>query len=286
LNQFLDSEPADKKLYALRDVTATVDSIPLITASIMSKKLAEGIDALVLDVKVGNGAFMKNPEDARSLAKKMVDVGRMFGKKVTAFLTDMNQPLGNEIGNWREVVEAVKLLKSECDVHDVEELTLHLTSEIVRLCFGISSGEARDMVQRKLKDGSGYEKFREMVAAQGGDISFIDNLQRYPQPKVILEIRSKESGYVKSINTYRVGMAAVKLGAGRIKLTDCIDPVVGIRIEKKVGDFVRTGDLIGFIYGNDQERSSAAYAEVESSFEISSEKPGKRDIVLEGIYSE
>ncbi|MGB9591199.1 MAG: thymidine phosphorylase, partial [Candidatus Kryptoniota bacterium] len=281
-----DIVPADKKLYALRDVTATVESIPLITASIMSKKIAEGIDALVLDVKVGNGAFMKNPDDARNLARKMVEVGKMFGKKVTAFLTDMNQPLGNEIGNWREIVESVKVLRSECNVEDVEELTVSLTSEVVRLCLGISPGEAEGIVRKKLKDGSGYEKFREMVAAQGGDVSFIDNLQKYPEPKVILEIKGKETGYVGFINAYRIGMAAVKLGAGRLKLTDSIDPVAGIRIEKKVGDFLRAGDVIAFIYGNDEKRSRAAYAEVEASFEISSEKPHKANLILERIYSE
>lgn len=278
--------PADRKLYALRDVTATVESIPLIASSIMSKKLAEGIDALVLDVKVGSGAFMRDVDDARALAQKMVHVGKLYGKKVAAYLTDMNQPLGREIGNWNEVVESIRVLRGESDVDDVIKLTVKLTAEIISLAAA-SSGETLSAAENRVKEaiasGAGYEKFLEMVSAQGGDVKVVENPSKYKKPKILREVKSGESGYVGAIDTLKIGMAAVKLGAGRLKIGDNVDPVVGITILKKIGDKVSNGDVIAIIRANDEQRTKSVKEEILSAYEFSSGKPIKPDLIKERI---
>lgn len=275
--------PADRKLYALRDVTATVESIPLITSSIMSKKLAEGIDALVLDVKVGSGAFMKDVDDARALAKKMVHVGKLYGKKVVAYLTDMNQPLGNEVGNWNEVVEAIKILRGESVVNDVAELTIKLTSEMISLCSGENLSMIEARVLKAIKSGAGYEKFCEMVRAQSGNIKYVENPSRRRTAKFIREVKALDTGYVSSIDTFEIGMAAVKLGAGRLKVADRVDPIVGISILKKIGDKVSSGDTLAVVHANRDSRSKSAVGEVRSAYQFSGEKPEKPRLVKERI---
>lgn len=282
-SQSEDLVPADRKLYALRDVTATVESIPLITSSIMSKKLAEGIDALVLDVKVGSGAFMRKVTDARKLAKKMVKVGKLHGKKVTAYLTDMNQPLGREVGNWNEVVESLRVLRGESDATDVVELTKHLTAEMISLCTGESMSSALKRVAAAIESGAGYEKFLEMVRAQGGDTFVVENPERYRQPAVIREVKVIESGYVASIDTFGIGMAVVKLGGGRVKVTDRVDPVVGITILRKTGDRISRGDTIAIVRANDADRAETAEDQIRSSYLFSSKRPNAKKLIKERI---
>ncbi|MCL5268708.1 MAG: thymidine phosphorylase [Bacteroidetes bacterium] len=278
-----DLVPADRKLYALRDVTGTVESIPLITSSIMSKKLAEGIDVLVLDVKVGNGAFMKDLTQARSLAKKMVQVGKLYGKKVAAYLTDMSQPLGSEVGNWNEVVESVKMLRGESDADDIVELTTRLTAEMVSLCSGETRAVASQRVKKAIESGAGYEKFLEMVKAQGGDLNVVENPAKYRKPRKVVEVKSPEGGYVASVDTFKIGMAAVKLGAGRENVEDKIDPVVGITILKKIGERVSAGDVIAIVHANDEERAKSAKVEIEGAYSFSRRKCSRPELIKERI---
>jgi pyrimidine-nucleoside phosphorylase len=275
--------PADRILYALRDVTATVESIPLIASSIMSKKLAEGIDALVLDVKIGNGAFIRNADAARDLGKKMVHIGKLYGKKVAAYLTDMSQPLGREVGTWNEVVEAIKILCGESDIDDVVELTTTLTAEMISLCTGENFSAAEERVKRAINSGTGYAKFIEMVHAQGGNVQIVENPSKYKKPKFIREVKSLKSGYVSSIDTFKIGMAAVKLGAGRLKIGDKIDPVVGISILKKIGDKVLSKEIIAVVHANDDARSEAAAEDIRSAYELSDMKPKKPELIRDRI---
>lgn len=278
-----DIVPADRKLYALRDVTATVESIPLITSSIMSKKLAEGIDALVLDVKVGSGAFIKKVTEARKLAKKMVKVGKLHGKKVAAYLTDMNQPLGREVGNWNEVVESIDVLKGEKTCPDVLVLTKQLTAEVVSLGTGESLASSKKRVSKAIESGSGYEKFLEMVRAQGGDTKVVQNPDMYPVPKLMSEVKSAEGGYVASIDSFGIGMAVVKLGGGRMKFGDKVDPVVGVTIMKKVGDKVSRGETLAIVKANDQERADAATRQIVGSYVFTGKKPAPIVLIKERI---
>lgn len=282
-SQSEDLVPADRKLYALRDVTATVESIPLITSSIMSKKLAEGIDALVLDVKVGSGAFMKNMTEARKLAKKMVKVGKLYGKKVTAYITDMNQPLGREVGNWNEVVESIGVLKGEKSARDIVLLTKRLTAEMVALCTGESLASAEGRVGKAIESGSGFEKFLEMVRVQGGDTKVIENPDLYPKPKFVHEVKASGSGYVASIDTFGIGMAAVKLGGGRMRVDDKVDPVVGITVMKKVGDKLSSGDTLAVVHANDEDRAKSAVDHVLQSYRYSGRKPASVELIKERI---
>ncbi len=278
--------PADRKLYALRDVTATVESIPLITSSIMSKKLAEGIDALVLDVKVGSGAFMREIDDARVLARKMAHVGKLFGKKVTAYLTDMSQPLGREIGNWNEVVESIAVLRGESDADDLIKLTVRLTAEMI-LLGKINEGEtlssAENRVKNAIESGAGYEKFLEMVRAQGGDTKIVENPAKLRKPKIARELKSTERGYVSSIDAFKIGMTAVKLGAGRLKVGDNVDHAVGITLLKKIGDKVSRGDVIAVIRANEEQRAKSAKEEILSAYKFSASKPDKPDLIKERL---
>ncbi len=278
-----DLVPADRKLYALRDVTATIESIPLITSSIMSKKLAEGIDVLVLDVKVGSGAFMKKVTEARSLAKQMVKVGKLYGKKVAAYLTDMNQPLGREVGNWNEVVESIRVLRGESDVADVTELTKRLTAEMVALCSGESLISTEKRVVKALSSGAGYEKFLEMVRAQGGDVSVIEKPEKYPKSRVVREVKISRDGYVASIETSAIGMAVVKLGGGRLKVDDTVDPVVGITVLKKLGDKVSRGDVVALVHANDDDQAKSAEEQILSAYGLSAKKPPEMKLIKERI---
>jgi pyrimidine-nucleoside phosphorylase len=242
--------PADKKLYALRDVTATVESIPLIAASIMSKKLAEGIDGLVLDVKVGRGAFMKTLPEARRLAETLIGIGRGAGKQVTALLTAMDQPLGLAIGNALEVVEAMELLRGGGPA-DLREVTVALTAEMVLLarCAPDLPG-ARRAVEAAIADGRGLATWRAMVAAQGGDARIVDEAGRLPRAATLLEVASPAAGVVEAIDGEALGLAAMALGAGRARVEDRIDPAVGLVLRKKVGDRVVQGEPLLVVHRN------------------------------------
>lgn len=242
--------PADKKLYALRDVTATVDSIPLIAGSIMSKKIAAGADAIVLDVKTGAGAFMKTLDDSKELARAMVRIGNNVGRRTMAVISDMSQPLGFAIGNALEVKEAIDTLKGE-GPEDLTELSLTLGSHMVYLAGKASSLEnAREMLQQAIKDGSALDTFKLFLSSQGGDSSIVDEPSKLPQAKYTFELEAKEEGYVAEIVADEVGTAAMILGAGRATKESVIDLAVGLMLRKKIGDQVKKGESLVTIYSN------------------------------------
>ncbi|MED4406282.1 pyrimidine-nucleoside phosphorylase [Heyndrickxia coagulans] len=250
IGQTADLAPADKKLYALRDVTATVDSIPLIASSIMSKKIAAGADAIVLDVTTGAGAFMKNEEDAIRLAETMVRIGNHVGRKTMAVISDMSQPLGYAIGNALEVKEAIDTLKGE-GPDDLTELVLALGSQMVVLAGKATTlEEARNMLKEAIASGAGLAKFKKFVANQGGDPSVIDHPEKLPQANYAIDLPAKTSGYVSQMVADQIGVAAMMLGAGRATKEDKIDFAVGIVLRKKVGDRVEAGEPLATIYAN------------------------------------
>ncbi|WP_313630621.1 pyrimidine-nucleoside phosphorylase [Enterococcus devriesei] len=247
--------PADKKLYALRDVTATVDSIPLIASSIMSKKIAAGADAIVLDVTTGEGAFMKNLEDAKRLAKTMVRIGKLAGRQTMAVISDMSEPLGEAIGNSLEIVEAIDTLKGN-GPKDLTEMCYVLGSQMVVLAGKAETLEdARKMLEEALHSGKALEKFREMVKDQGGDVSVIDQTEKILTAKYEIELPAKASGYVTKLVANEIGIAAMLLGAGRKTKDDDIDHAVGIKLHKKIGDKVAEGESLLTIYANSKEIS-------------------------------
>jgi pyrimidine-nucleoside phosphorylase/thymidine phosphorylase len=247
--------PADRRLYALRDVTATVESIPLIAASIMSKKLAEGIDALVLDVKVGQGAFMKDSVSARTLARTLAGIGRAAGKRVTALLTDMSQPLGRTVGNALEVLEAVELLRGDGPA-DLREVTVALAAEMLLLGGAAPDvGAGRRAIEAAIADGRGLAKLEEIVRAQGGDPEFLRDPARLPRAPRIWEVGAPARGVVHEIDTEAIGLAAVALGAGRARLEDRIDPAVGIVVHRRIGDTVERGEPLCTVHEGDRSEA-------------------------------
>jgi pyrimidine-nucleoside phosphorylase len=275
--------PADRKLYALRDVTATVESIPLIASSIMSKKLAEGVDALVLDVKVGTGAFMKKQVDARRLAQAMVGIGRRMDKKVQALLTDMNQPLGYAVGNALEVMEASQTLQNAGPA-DLTKLCLELAARMIFL--GKKSAtleEARLIAEKHLVDGSAYKKFKDVVAAQGGNPQALDNFALLPNATGAREIVSPRAGFISSIDAEDIGVASNMIGAGRDKKEDSIDPAVGIILEVKAGEKVEAGSILCRLYYTKEDRVEEAAEKVEDAFHISAQRPLDRELILEVV---
>ncbi|MGP6146063.1 pyrimidine-nucleoside phosphorylase [Jeotgalibaca sp. A122] len=252
-----DLTPADKKLYALRDVTGTVNSLPLIASSIMSKKIASGADAIVLDVKVGAGAFMKTPEDAENLAHAMVSIGNLAGRKTMAIISDMSQPLGRAVGNALEVEEAIETLKGN-GPEDLEELCLELGSQMVYLGGGAESLEAaKTLLKEKLTNGEALEKFKVFLSAQDGNPDVVDNYALMPQASFTKEVLATETGYVTEITADDIGVAAMKLGAGRATKESVIDLAAGLILHKKVGDFVEKGESIVTLYANTEKTAEA-----------------------------
>jgi len=275
--------PADRKLYALRDVTATVESIPLISSSIMSKKLAEGIDALVLDVKVGSGAFMKKQVDARRLAQAMVGIGRRMDKKVQALITDMNQPLGYAVGNALEVMEASQTLQNAGPA-DLTKLSLELAARMIFLGKKSETlDEARQIAVKHLVDGSAYKKFKQAVTAQGGNPQALDKFELLPNATGMKEITSPRAGYVSAIDAEDIGIASNMIGAGRDKKEDSIDPAVGIILEVKAGEKVDAGSVLCRIYYTKEDRVEEAAEMVEDAFRVSGQKPDERELILEVV---
>lgn len=245
-----DIAPADKRLYALRDVTATIESIPLIASSIMSKKLAEGIDALVLDVKFGSGAFMSTIDEALKLAETLVAIGESFGKETVAYLTSMDQPLGYKIGNWLEVEESVEALKGE-GPDDVMEITHILAGTMIHLGGKASTiEEGVEKSRLAVKNGKAFDKWLELVEEQGGDTTLITDPGTYPDAGQRFEIKAWKNGFIQSVNAYEVGMASLELGAGRKRKEDTIDPAAGIVMKKKIGDSVKEDETIAVGYTN------------------------------------
>jgi len=250
--------PADKKIYALRDVTATVDSFSLIAGSIMSKKIASGADAIVLDVKTGSGAFMRDEEDAIKLAKAMVDIGNGYGRETVAIVSDMNQPLGLAVGNTLEVIEAIETLRGN-GPEDLMELCLQLGTQMVLLSkLTENEDEARSMLEETIVSGLALSKFKEFVKAQGGDTVYVDQPQLFEKASIIRKVKARDSGYIAHIETEEIGFATMMLGGGRETKDSLIDLSVGFVFKKKLGDFVEKDDTIALIYANDEEKLVAS----------------------------
>ena len=274
--------PADKKLYALRDVTGTVESIPLIASSIMSKKLASGSDAILLDVKTGSGAFMKNLEDAVALAKKMTAIGRHVGRKVSAMITNMDEPLGNAIGNTLEVIEAIETLNGH-GPKDLTELCIDLAAEMLVLAEKGTRDECRELAKDSLYSGKALKKWKEMVAAQGGDPDLIDYPQRFQKASAEKTVTAPQEGYISHMDAEGCGITASLLGAGREKKEDSIDYTAGIVLSAKCGDFVKKGDPIATLYTSDPKRIAEAEKKLLDSLTFSANPPEKLPMVYQWI---
>jgi pyrimidine-nucleoside phosphorylase len=270
--QSLDLAPADGKLYALRDVTGTVGSMPLIASSIMSKKIASGVHAVVLDVKTGLGAFMETLDEARTLADLMVDIGRLAGREVVALLSDMNQPLGCAVGNSLEVVEAIEMLKGGGPA-DFREHCLHVSAYMLLLGKRAKNlDEGRMMAEKSIADGSAFKKLRVLVEAQDGNVSFIDDPSKFLRAKFISAVEAPRSGFVSRVHARLVGEAAVRLGAGRAKKSDPVDHAVGFVIHKKVGDKVEKGDALFTVHANNESKLAEAREAVLAAHSFSDDK--------------
>jgi len=282
IGQTAQIAPADRKLYALRDATATVESIPLIASSILSKKLAEGIDALVLDVKVGKGAFMKTLDQARLLARTMVDLCRALGRDCVALLTSMDAPLGSAVGNAVEVRESIDVLRGRGPA-DVRELTLRLGVEMLR-AGGVGEGDAaRARLEAALADGTALRRFAELIDAQGGDARVLDDPARLPQPRCKWILQADRSGVVSSIDAELVGRAAVELGAGRSRKEDAVDPAAGLLLLKRIGDPIRAGEPIVELHAANESRLQAGEARFRAAVAIGEAPPGPPPLVLERV---
>ncbi|MCD8006308.1 MAG: thymidine phosphorylase [Oscillospiraceae bacterium] len=274
--------PADKKLYALRDVTATVDSIPLIASSVMSKKLAAGAKSIVLDVKAGSGAFMSDAESASVLAEKMVEIGRRCGRNVSALITNMDVPLGKNVGNSLEVLEAISVLKCETK-GELRELCLELASTLLSMCHEISHDAARKMAENALDSGAALDKFKQWISAQGGNAEWADNTELFPKAEYSLEVLSPTDGVIQHMDTAQIGRASSALGAGRMKKGDPIDLEAGIIIERKTGDEVKKGELLATLYSNKQETLANASAIYIDSLSISGEPVEKPKLIFDKV---
>jgi pyrimidine-nucleoside phosphorylase len=280
IGQTAEIAPADKKIYALRDVTATVESPYLICASIMSKKLAEGVDGLVLDVKTGSGAFMKRMQDAEFLASLMVETGQRMGKKMVALITDMDQPLGNYVGNALEVIECLDILEGK-GAADLRELCI-VEAGWMFFIAGRSGTieEGRALADKLIANGAAMQKFREMVRAQGGDEHIVDDRKRLPQARSTVEVSAPKAGFVNAIDCERIGVASLVLGGGREKKEDAVDPAVGLIVHKKVRERVAAGEPLCTIHFNRDARLAEAQAMITNAYSITPEPPAaKRPLV-------
>jgi pyrimidine-nucleoside phosphorylase len=283
IGQTPEVAPADGKLYSLRDATSTVESIPLIASSIMSKKLAVGLDAIVLDVKVGNGAFMKRQVDARRLAQMMVGIGRRMDKRVQALITDMNQPLGYAVGNALEVMEVSQTLQNAGPT-DLTRISLELAARMIFLAkIAPTLDEAREVAQQKLLDGSGYRKFKDVIEAQGGNPQVLDRFELLPNATGVREIASPRAGYVSAIAAEDIGMASSMIGAGRNVKEDTIDPAVGVILEVKTGQKIEAGAVLCRLYYTREDNLEEAAQQIEDAFRISASAPEERELILEVV---
>ena len=275
--------PCDKKMYALRDVTATVDSIPLIVSSIMSKKIAAGSKNIMLDVKCGSGAFMKTKEDAKKLAESMVKIGKMCGRNTKALVTNMDVPLGFAVGNSLEVIEAIDVLKGKIK-GDIREVSTSLAAGLVAEIRKISAEQAKMLCEKALDDGSALAKFREWISNQGGDVSYVDDTDLFPRAKYEYEIKSKCYGYISHMDAEKIGLASCELGAGRKTKEDVIDLSAGLVLKKKTGEYVNKGDVIAMLYTNKQELIQKAEEIFVSALEFSGTKPQNISLIIDKIY--
>jgi len=282
MGQSADSCPADGRIYALRDVTATVSSIPLIAASISAKKIAEGAQGLVLDVKAGSGAFMKSVKQAEELARTIIKITHRFGVKTTAVLTDMNQPLGRMVGNALEVAEAIACLKGQ-GPDDLRKIVLELAAEMLVLAGRKDRVEARKRAEDALERGRALDKFREMVRIQGGDPGIVDDPVLLPQASGKIKASSERSGFVQSINACQIGMLGVELGAGRRHKEEGIDPAVGFEIHKKIGDEVREDEVLAIVHANDESKGLRVAEKLGDCFEIGNEAITPSRLIIKRI---
>lgn len=283
IGQTAEIAPADKKLYALRDVTATVECIPLIASSIMSKKLAEGIDALVLDVKVGSGAFMKKIDEARTLAKTMIEIGASMDRDVRALVTDMDQPLGRAVGNSLEVKESIEVLRGD-GPKDIAEITVELVAEMLDVAGMVDDrDDTIAELYEKLSSGEALEAFAELIEAQGGDPSVCFDTSNLPRAESTVELRADGSGVVTAIDAEEVGLSALVLGAGRKKKEDDIDPAVGVVLHKKRGDSVDADDSLAAIHYNDDAHLTAAKQRLRDAITVGDEHVDERPLIFERI---
>ena len=280
ITQTLNLAPADKKLYSLRDSIACVESIPLIASSIMSKKIASGAQKIVLDVTCGSGAFMKTKEQAEILAKEMIEIGRLANKETVCIITNMEEPLGYAIGNTLEVIEAIQFLKGNMP-EDLKQVVLELGAFMIKLAGKGDNIEInKEKLLENIANGKGYEKFLQLVKNQGGDISYIEDINKFPKAKYIETVNSNTSGYIESMNAKEIGEIVCNLGAGRIKKEDCINHSVGIVLHKKVSDRVEEGEELATIYANNEENLQDAEKKLKEVIHISDKKTEKTEIIL------
>ncbi len=283
IGQTAQIDPADKKLYALRDVTGTVESIPLIASSIMSKKLASGSDTILLDVKFGSGAFMKTLDRARLLAKTMVEIGTSLHRPTRAILTDMDEPLGMAVGNNLEVKEAIATLQGH-GPKDLVELVTYAGAIMLEQAGLVSNHEeGRKRIGKAIEDGSGFKKLVELFKAQGGDVSYLEDPSKFPLSKYALPIHAGKEGYLSRIDSLTIGVSSMKLGGGRARMDEAIDMSAGILLNKKIGDHIHEGELLATCYTN-KEKVGEVLSDVLEAFQIQAEKPAERPIVFEYIH--
>lgn len=280
MGQTLNLAPADKKIYALRDTISCVESIPLIASSIMSKKIAAGAEKIVLEVTVGSGAFMKNIEDATKLSETMIGIGNLADKETICILTNMNQPIGYSIGNSLEVIEAVEALNGNMQ-DDVKDIILSLGSYMMKLAGkGDDIEQNKKMIMENINNKKALNKFKELIKNQGGDVSYIEDTSKFEKAKYIIPIKSEKMGYIKSMDNEKIGYISSSLGAGRLKKEDKINDKVGIIINKKIGDKVNVGDVLGFIHSDDIEVGNNAVKEMQNCYEFSDEFVEKQKHIL------
>jgi pyrimidine-nucleoside phosphorylase len=279
ISQTLNLAPADKKIYALRDTIGCTNSIPLIASSIMSKKIASGANAIVLDVTCGSGAFMTNKEDAKRLAKMMSLIGKWANRKTVCVLTNMDEPLGFAVGNTLEVIEAVKFLKGIMP-DDVKEVVLNLSMQMMYL-----SGKYPNMIENKnkvlevIENGKAYEKFKELVAKQGGDVSYIEDLGKFEKAPIITPVLADKDGFVEKLDAGKIGKAGLELGIGRIHKEDSIDFRVGLIFNKKIGDAVKSGEVLAYVHANSPEKAEKCVEEIRKAYQIGNKKITKKNII-------
>ena len=279
IGQTLNLAPADKKIYALRDSISCTNSMPLIASSIMSKKIAAGANSIVLEVTCGKGAFMKNKEKAISLAKMMSLIGKLSKKKVVCVITNMDEPLGKNVGNSLEIIETVKALKGEME-KDVKEVVLTIASQMMKFSGKYPSiRENKKKVLEVIENGKAFEKFKELIKSQGGDVSYIDNLEKFEKAPIITPIISEKNGYVEKLDAGIIGKAGVGLGIGRIKKEDMVDSRVGISFDKKIGDKVKKGDVLAYVHAATPEKANECANEVLKAYKIGNIKVIKKNIL-------
>ncbi|MDO5027023.1 MAG: pyrimidine-nucleoside phosphorylase [Tissierellia bacterium] len=285
IGQSSNLAPADKKLYALRDVTATVDSIPLIACSIMSKKIAAGNDAILLDVKTGSGAFMKTLDDSIELAKAMVSIGKHAGKKTVGLITEMDIPLGHMVGNSLEIMEVVDTLKGK-GPKDLSQVACDLAANMLYLAGKGDIENCKQMAEKAIEDQSAFKKLLDLVTAQGGDVSYLEDTSKFQKADYQHPVKAQKAGYISAMDTEGIGLASVMLGAGRKTVEDSIDFAAGIEMIKKTGDYVNKGDTLAIIYTNDRPSIEEAEEKILASYTIADSKPDLKPLVLARVSSE